>query len=97
MRDQQLCHMHLKQQQQQITLMVSETLCVLICFLLPVMFTLPDPSTLQHEEAAIHLNLSDPCELPPPAAALQPARSHLLLRCGAARAEDEQCLGFSSE
>ena len=77
MRNQQLCHMHLKQQQQQITLMESK---IFVCVnLFPVVFTLPDPSTLQHEEAAIHLNLSGPCELPPPAAALQPARSHLLL------------------
>lgn len=75
-------------------------MCELICFLLPVMFTLPDPSMQQHEEVAIHLNLSGPCERPPQAAALQPARSHLLLQCGAARTEggnndlDLHCTGF---
>lgn len=91
-RHQQLCHMHLKQQQQQqwkqFVLMVPETfVCAWGSYLFPVVFSLPDPSTLQHEEAAIHLNLWGPHEPPPPAAALQPARSHLLLRCVAATTE----------
>lgn len=58
--------------------------CVHIRFLLPDKFTSPDPSTLQHEAAAIHLNLSGPCEPPPRAAALQPGHTRWLLRCGAA-------------
>lgn len=91
-RHQQLRHMHLKQQQQQqwkqIVLMVPETfVCAWASYLFPVVFSLPDPSTLQHEEAAIHLNLWGPHEPPPPAAALQPARSHLLLWCVAATIE----------
>lgn len=57
----------------------------LICFSFPVVFTSPDPSMPQRGEAAIHLNLSGPCELLLPAAAQQPARSHLLLQCGAAK------------
>lgn len=58
--------------------------CVHIRFLLPYKFTSPDPSTLQREAAAIHLNLSGPCEPPPPAAALQPGHIRWLRRCGAA-------------
>lgn len=88
MRHQQLCHMHLKQQQVIFYFFIFFRLCM-CAYPLPAAATLPDPSTLQHEAAAIHLSLSGPCELPPPAAALQPARSHLLLRCGAARAEEE--------
>lgn len=103
-RHQQLCHMHLKQQQQwkQFVLMVPETfVCAWGSYLFPVVFSLPDPSTLQHEEAAIHLNLWGPHEPSPPAVALQPARSHLLLRCVAATTEKgieivfPQCSGFT--
>lgn len=61
--------------------------CARSSFMFPVAVTLPDPSTPQREEAAIHPSLWGPCALPPPAAALQPARSRLLLQCAAGRKE----------
>lgn len=61
---------------------------MLIFFMLLAVFALPDPSTLPHEEAAIHQSPSGPLEPPPPAAAaLQPERSRLLLQCGAAKTD----------
>lgn len=81
---------HNKQWRNALIVLEALCACALICFLLPVVFTLPDPSTLQHEEAATHLNLSGPCELPLQEEALQPARSRSLPRCGAAGAEEAQ-------
>lgn len=88
-RHQQLCDMHLKKQQQQP--LFSKRTCA---YLVPAscLFTSPDPSTLQHEAAAIRLNLSGPCGPHPPAAARQPGCSRLLQRCGAERVTEKKMM-----